>query len=374
MSCPRRRRPSVKFFHTHISPRAVELASETLRSGFVSEGELARRFESALAFQLGLVNPVTVNSGTSALHLALVVAGVGPGDEVILPAQTFVASGLAVLMCGAVPVFADIQPQTGNIDPWSVSQKITSRTKAVMPVHWAGYPCDMDEILSLAEAAGLTVIEDAAHALGATYKGRKVGALSRFTAFSFQAIKHLTTGDGGALCCRDEDDHAEARRRRWFGIDRERDLPSVLGERQYNLSHLGFKYHLNDLAAAVGLGNIPDIHSILARHRQIAAFYRRELGGLPGLTHLELRTDRESAHWIYTMLVERREDFVAAMTTRGIPTGVVHQRIDRNAIFGGAGRLDGQEFFDGRQIALPIHVGLADENLAVIVQGIRDGW
>ena len=364
----------MQFFHTHVSPRAVALASEALESGFISEGKLARQFERELVALLGLVNPVSVNSGTSALHLALVLAGVGPGDEVILPAQTFVASGLSILMCGAIPVFADIQPMTGNIAPESIAQKITPKTKAVMPVHWAGYPCDMDEIHAIAGDAGLAVIEDAAHALGATYKGKPVGALSGFTAFSFQAIKHLTTGDGGALCCLDAKDEAEGRRRRWFGIDRDRDLPSPLGERQYDLSCLGFKYHMNDLAAAVGLGNIRDIHSILARHRQIAAFYRRELEGLSGLTHLELRSDRESAHWIYTMLVERREDFVAAMKSRGIPTSVVHQRIDRNTIFGGQGSLDGQEFFDRRQIALPVHIGLADESLAAIVKGIQDGW
>src|SRR5262249_43887055 len=160
-------------------------------------------FEQELATTLGLIRPVAVNSGTSALHLALEVAGVGSGDEVILPAQTFVASGLSILMCDAAPVFADIQPFTGNIDPGSVRAKITARTKAIMPVHWGGYPCDMDEINAIARGHDLAVIEDAAHALGAIYKGRPVGALSRFTAFSFQAIKHLTTGDGGALCCLD---------------------------------------------------------------------------------------------------------------------------------------------------------------------------
>ena len=144
----------MEFFHTHVSPRAVALASEALESGFISEGKLARQFERELVALLGLVNPVSVNSGTSALHLALVLAGVGPGDEVILPAQTFVASGLSILMCGAIPVFADIQPMTGNIAPESIAQKITPKTKAVMPVHWAGYPCDMDEIHAIAGDAG----------------------------------------------------------------------------------------------------------------------------------------------------------------------------------------------------------------------------
>ena len=247
----------MNFFHTHISPKAVDLAAETLRSGFVSEGKRVAQFEAELTRILGLARPVAVNSGTSALHLALAIAGVGPGDEVILPPQTFVASAHAILMCGATPVFADIQPSTGNVDPASVRMRITSRTKAIMPVHWGGYPCDMDEIAAIAQEDDVAVVEDAAHALGATYKGKPVGTLSRFTAFSFQAIKHLTTGDGGALCCQREEDHQAARRRRWFGIDRERDQPSILGERVYDLNEIGFKYHMNDVAAAVGLAISP---------------------------------------------------------------------------------------------------------------------
>ena len=159
-------------FNTCISERSIELAIGALRSTFVSEGKLVRQFEEGLGNRLGLVHPVAVNSGTSALHLALDLAGVGPGDEVILPAQTFVASGLVILMQRAIPVFADIDPTTGNLDPASVRAQITSRTKALMPVHWAGYPCDLDELNALAAEHDLAVIEDAAHALGATYRGR----------------------------------------------------------------------------------------------------------------------------------------------------------------------------------------------------------
>lgn len=168
------------FFHTHISERAIELADKVLRSTFISEGEFVKQFEGELSQRLGFINPVAVNSGTSALHLALAVAGVGKGHEVILPAQTFVATGLAVLMQGAIPVFADIQYETGNIEPTSIREKITKKTKAIVPVHWGGYPCDMDAINSIAEEHGLTVIEDAAHALGAIYKGRPIGSISHF--------------------------------------------------------------------------------------------------------------------------------------------------------------------------------------------------
>lgn len=361
----------INFFHTHISPRAIDLATETLRSGFVSEGKRVAQFEAEMTRALGLVRPVAVNSGTSALHLALAVADVGPGDEVILPPQTFVASAATILMCGAKPVFADIQPHTGNLDPQSLRVHITPRTKAVMPVHWGGYPCDMDEINAIAREHDLAVVEDAAHALGATYKGKPVGSLSRFTAFSFQAIKHLTTGDGGALCCLEESDYWAARRRRWFGIDRERDLPSILGERVYNLDELGFKYHMNDLAAAVGLGNLTDLPTTIARHREIAAAYRKGLDGVPGIKLLESNSDRESACWFFTLLVERREEFVRALKDRGIPATVVHQRIDRNAVFGGLREdLPGQQYFDSHQIALPVHVGLTDEDVQKVVEAV----
>jgi perosamine synthetase len=365
----------MNFFHTHISPKAIELATDTLRSTFISEGKRVREFEKELARTLGLMRPVAVNSGTSALHLALVIAGVRPGDEVILPPQTFVASGLAILMCGAKPIFADIEACTGNIDPISVSKNITPRTKAIMPVHWGGYPCDMDNLNAVALEHGLTVIEDAAHALGATYKGRPVGTLSRFTAFSFQAIKHLTTGDGGALCCACEEDYKAARRKRWFGIDRERDQASILGERVYDLEEIGFKYHLNDLAAAVGLGNLADTPDILARHRKIGLIYREELSDIPGLRLLEYRADRESAWWFFCVLVEERDNFIRALKSRGIPTTVVHQRIDRNRVFGGEREeLVGQKFFNERQVALPIHSNLRNEDLEHVVSAVKQGW
>jgi len=365
----------VNFFHTHVSSRAIELAAETLKSTYISEGKLVRQFEQELSRQLGLVQPVAVNSGTSALHLGLSIVGIGPGEEVILSPQTFVASALAISMCGAQPVFADIQPMTGNLDPMSVRAKITPRTKAIMPVHWTGYPCDMDELNALAREYSLFVIEDAAQALGATYKGRPIGSISRLTAFSFQAIKHLTTGDGGALCCLDEPDYLEARRRRWFGIDRERDQASILGERQYDLTAVGFKYHLNDLGAAVGLGNLPDVRANLARHRHIARTYREALAQVPGVTLLESRSDRESSYWVFTLLVERREDFVRALKSRGVPTSVVHQRIDRNQVFGGIRTdLEGQAFFDARQIALPVHAGLSNQQIGQIIGAVREGW
>ena len=363
------------FFITHISKKAKENVNEVLNSTFVSAGKIAGQFEDALSGKLGLVNPVAVNSGTSALHLALDVAGVGLGDEVILPAQTFVATGLVILMQRATPVFADIQYETGNIDPASIRKKITEKTKAIIPVHWGGYSCDMNEITSIAEEYDIAVIEDAAHALGATYKGKPIGSISRFTAFSFQAIKHLTTGDGGALCCLDDNDYHNAVKKRWFGIDRVNSKPSILGEREYDIDAVGYKYHMNNLAAAVGLGNLDDFPSNLKRRREIASRYRDELKNVPGLKLLDYKNDRESAYWLFTVLVERRLDFIKKLKEQGVSASVVHLRIDRNSVFGGiTPDLPNQERFNEDQVAIPVHSGLSNDDVKQIINCIKRGW
>jgi perosamine synthetase len=275
----------------------------------------------------------------------------------------------------AVPVFADIQVDTGNIDPESIKEKITSRTRAIIPVHWGGYPCDMDEINAIASNYNLKVIEDAAHALGASYKGKPIGTLSDFTAFSFQAIKHLTTGDGGALCCDKTEDYQAAKQKRWFGIDRENSKPSISGEREYNVSEMGYKYHLNDYSAALGLANLCDLPAILNRHRFIVDVYSKELSNTPGVTLLRYNSDRQSSYWIFTILVERREDFIRKLASHGIPTSVVHLRIDKNNIFGGIRKeLINQEKFNELQVSLPVHSGLTDEDIKNITETIKNGW
>ena len=363
------------FVDTYISEKAITLATEVLRSGYVSAGEYADKFEDELEGRLGLVNPVTVNSGTSALYLALAVAGVKPGDEVIIPAQTFIATGHSVLMHYATPVFADIQYKTGNIDPNSIREKITEKTKAIIPVHWAGYPCDLDEINEIAGEHGLAVIEDAAHALGASYKGKPIGAVSRFTAFSFQAIKHLTTVDGGALCCFDKDDVYQAKRRRWFDIDRENSKPSMLGERIYDAEKTGYKCHMNDLSAAIGLGNLEDFPVKLKRRIEIGGIYREGIKDVPGLQLLDYKDDRESACWLFTMLVERRTDFIRKLKESDIPASVMHLRIDNNSVFGGIRPdLTVQAEFNENQVSVPVHSGLTDNDVELIVNTIKKGW
>jgi perosamine synthetase len=358
-----------------ISPQAIELATEVLRSGWVSEGFRVAEFEDVLSKEHRLSHPVALNSGTSALHLALVLAGVKAGDEVVVPPQTFVATGHAVLMQQATPVFADIDPLTGNLSPASVERALSDRTKAIIAVHWGGYPCDLDALAAVAARSKVALIEDAAHALGASYHKRPIGSVSRFTCFSFQAIEHVTCGDGGALCCKDAGDAAEARRRRWFGIDRGQAGPFELGEREVDIETVGFKYHMNDLAAAVGLGNLAGLRERLARRKDIAGLYRQSLEGVPGLTLLRADDGHASAHWLFTVLVERRASFVRALEERGIPTSVVYRRIDRHPVFGRTRPdLAGQDSFDERQISIPLHSSLSDREVQQVVDGVRAGW
>jgi perosamine synthetase len=366
---------NIPFFNTHIEPGAQEQVASVLQSTFLSEGTVVRDFEDRLADQLGLTNCVALNSGTSALHLALVLAGIGPGDEVILPAQTFVATGLVIIQQGATPVFCDIDYQTGNMLVGSFREKVTARTKAVIPVHWGGYPCDMDEINAIARENNIVVVEDAAHALGAIYKDKLIGGLSDYTCFSFQAIKHLTTGDGGALCILSNDKYKEAITRRWFGIDRENAAVSELGERQYSIEKLGFKYHLNNYAAALGIANLNGFDRRMKSRREVAAFYHRSLENVAGIELFKYRGDRQSAYWLFGFHVEKRLEFIRSLKAKGVATSVAHQRIDRNRIFGSKrADLFNQERFDATQIHIPIHDAIDMEKAGYIVDAIRAGW
>lgn len=360
----------MNFFDTTITEEAKTEVMRCLDSGFISEGKLVEEFEHELARILGYVFGVAVNSGTSALHLALILAGVGEGDEVILPAQTFVATGLAVLYCGATPVFADIDNSTGNIDPNWVSKKVTAKTKAVISVSWGGNPPVLDVLQEVCHKYGLKLIQDNAHALGATYQNTPVNYFGDFNCFSFQAIKQLTTGDGGLLVCKRYEDYKMARKLRWFGIDRERDLPDDTGERQYDLHRVGYKYHMNDLSAALGLGNLHGINSRTRCRNEIANYYDNRLA----LSCYTTIRDPGSSDWLYTILVDRREEFMKTMKDKGIPVSVVHVGIDRNEIFGGKQDLPNQRYWDEHHVCLPIHSSLTDEDIEQVVQAVRSGW
>lgn len=365
---------TINFFNTTITEKGLEYVNQTLKSGRISAGVVADNFEKKLS-DYGLINPVTLNSGTVTMHLALIASGVGFGDEVILPAQTFIATGLAILHVGAKPIFADIDLSTGNISVESIKNKITEKTKAIIPVHWAGFPCDMDEINKLAKKYNLSVIEDAAHAFGATYKGKLIGSLSRFTSFSFQAIKHLTTGDGGALCCLYDDDCKLVKRLRWFDIDRENSKVNFLGERDYDVTNVGYKYHMNDLSASLGIGNLETINEKLKKVRNISEIYNKKLSNVNGIKLMNYNQESNSSYWLYPIMVENRNNFVKKLSEKNIPTSVVHQGIDKNTIFGGKNYdLINQRIFDDNQIHLPINDTLTLENVDYVIESIKGGW
>lgn len=365
----------ISIYNTYIAANAAERVAEILRSTFISEGKQVKAFEQELTLYLSIRNPVALNSGTTALHLAMDLAGIGEGDEVILPAQTFVATGLVILQQKAKPVFADINYEDGNISVQSIKQKITDKTKAILCVHWGGYPCDMDAIHAIAKDHNLIVIEDAAHALGASYKNKSIGSISHYTCFSFQAIKHITTGDGGAIATTDESKYKEALAKRWFGINREASVPTELGERSYDIAALGYKYHMNDYAAALGLANLDGFKERLLHRKKIAQLYNEQLKNIAGLQLFSYDSSRESANWLHGMHVQNRLGFTRKLKSHGITASVIHQRIDRNSVFKGLTKdLVSQEKFEETQIHIPVHDAITMDDAEYIIKTIKNGW
>lgn len=359
-------------FKPDVSDRAVARVAEILHSGWLSEGPVVAAFERAFAAFVSAPTAVAVNSGTAALHLAIVLAGLRPGDEIVTSPQTFVATAQAALMHGLRVVFADIQRDTGNIDPVDIPKRLSERTRAVLPVHYGGYPCDMDEIHEIADRHGLEVIEDAAHALGASYKQRPVGSLSRFTAFSFQAIKHITTGDGGMLAVAQDNDGEKARRLRWFGLER---TPRAGTAVSADITEIGFKYHMNDVAAGLGQVQLEDFPPRLTRRQTLNRIYRDRLHRVPGVQLLKMAADRTHAVWLFTVLVERRGAFIDAMRSRGVEAGVWHERIDRYSVCGGVrADLAGVDYFTGRQVCLPLRDTLTDDEVELVLRSVERGW
>jgi len=302
---------------------------------------------------------------------------VGPGDEVISTAMTCTATNTPILEQYARPIFADIQWSTGNLDPADIEHRITRRTKAIICVHWGGYPCDLDEIHAVAGRYNIPVIEDAAHALGARYHGRNIGGQSQFTMFSFQAIKHLTTVDGGLLAMTDEADYEEAKRRRWFGIDRERRTPSEEWPGYYHWPQVqvGYKYQPTNVQAAIGLGNLLHFDEIFAHRVELAAYYRRELADVPGLRLFHYDDDRRCAWWLFTVHVEGRRAFHDMMKARGIETSVCHIRNDLHPVFGPQRHdLPALNKFQETYICLPMHQAILFKDAQYIVESIKGGW
>lgn len=328
---------------------------KTLFSGYIGEGPRTAQFEAELARWLGVREVVSVNSGTAALHLAMRLAGVGPGAEVITTPLTCLATNTPIASLGARPVWADIVPATGNISPTAVARLCNANTRAIVAVHWGGYPCDLDELAAIARQWSIPLIEDASHALGSTYKGRRIGLHADFVCFSFQAIKLLTTGDGGALVSRSPSNTERARRLRWFGLDRRLQHDDCRWEQ--DVAEHGYKFHMNDIAATIGLEQLRYLDANLAQHQQHAASYDQALRDCRHIRPLQRSADRQSAHWLYTVRVARRASFVEHFRTAGIESSRVHARNDHYQLFADAmhdaPQLPGVDVFDSEQVSIP---------------------
>ena len=278
-----------------LGGRELQYITDAVESGWVSSaGPYVQAFEAAFAEAVEARFATSTSNGTSALHLALLALGIGPGDEVIVPALSFVASANVVAYTGARPVFVDVDPVTWTIDPGAVEARLTPRTKAIMPVHLYGHPADLEPIQRLAEASSLAVIEDAAEALSARYQGRPVGALGTIGAFSFYGNKIVTTGEGGMVVTNDPDLLNRVNLLKNHGMD---------PDRRYWHPVIGFNYRMTNLQAALGLAQLEQLDQFRARKRAIADRYRSRLDGLPGLHRPCGAASAESVYWLYTVLV-----------------------------------------------------------------------
>lgn len=359
----------------YVSEKAIQAVIDTLRSGWIGQGPKVKAFEEAFKQAFEVPYAVGVNSSAAGIRLALAISGVGPGSEVLTTPLACLTSNQPILEQFATPVFADIRYLTGNIDPTDIEHRINERTKAVLCFHWAGYPADINEINSTAEKYGLSVIEDASEALGATYHGRPVGATSRFTSFSFYAIHTLTTVDGDMLTMLDEPDYEAALRRRWFGIDRIRRQPRLDGYYDFDVWEAGYDYPMTDVAGAMGLAHLDEFGALLERRRAIALAYREALADVPGIKLFEACPDRTSGFQSFTMHVERRDDFCRMIREKGVGVSIVHDRNDQYTVFGGPrDDLPTLDRFSKSYINIPLHNQLTDEDVQYVIQCIREGW
>lgn len=343
----------IPLFKVHMPDTVVGPLTETLLSGYIGQGPKVDLFEKGLGPWVGLSNAVAVNSGTSALHLALHLAGVGAGTEVISTPMTCVATNSPVLCVGAQIVWADIDPWTGNIDPLDVERKITGKTRAILAVHWGGYPCELGALGAVAAKYGVALIEDAAHAFGATYRGKKIGSVSPYTTFSFQAIKHLTTGDGGLLTVRSNDEYRRAKLLRWYGIDRETPRRDLRCEE--DIKEIGFKFHMNDLAATIGLEQLKTVGRVLEAHRANAAAYDVAFADLRRVKKLRYAKDREGSYWLYTIRTPDPDGFLTFMAERDVMVSKVHVRNDLHTAFRPFRKnLPGVDEFSAMEMSIPV--------------------
>ena len=376
-------RSNIPLFKVSMSDDVIDELSGVLASGYIGQGPKVEEFEDLMKGYIGNPYCNTTNAGTSALHLALHMIKrereeCPQRSEVLTTPLTCTASNFPIRGNGLDIRWVDVDPTTCNMDMQDLRRKVGPRTLAIMVVHWGGYPCDLDEIKKIQDECEVLhgfrppVIEDCAHAFGATYKGKLLGNHGNICMFSFQAIKHLTTGDGGLLVSPDYDLHSRAKLLRWYGLDREKS-PDMRCEQ--NVSEWGYKMHMNDINATIGIQNFKTVKDVLAKHQKNGKTYTNTLKGVAGVTLLEDADDRESTYWIYTLRVSDRDGFIKKLKEFGIAASRVHDRNDKHgSLKEYRAMLPGTDEICSDMICIPCGWWVNKEEIGFIVDTIRKGW
>ncbi len=359
----------IRLFTVNMPAGVDKPLLKTLHSGYITQGPKVEEFEGRLKRLFKTEHLLTVNSGTSALTLALRLAGVGRGDEVITTPMTCSATNLAILAVGGTPVWADVEPTTGLIDPKEALKHITPITKAIMCVDWGGAAPNLVALRKIADDFGVQLIEDSAHAFGANHT---LQGLAHFTCFSLQAIKHITTGDGGVLLCGSKAAYERGKLLRWFGIKREVGRQDSRINEQ--ITEWGYKFHMNDLAATIGLEQLNYFRNILGRHKAIASMY------LEQLSPYYIPPPKNNAYWFYTLLLPNRRErdaFQIYMSKNGIQVSQVHRRNDEYKVFQPFSGVTlgkfyqslypGLDSFSSRMVCIPVHNNLSNVEVKKII-------
>lgn len=356
----------------------IQAVVDVLKSDFLTTGPKIAEFEQTVADYVGAKYAVAISNGTSALHAACFAAGIGPGDEVITTPLTFAASANCVLYCGGTPVFADVDPKTYNIAPEDIRRKITDRTKAIIAVHLAGQPCDMDAIHSIAHEHGLIVIEDGAHALGSVYKGKKVGSMSDMTTFSFHPVKPITTGEGGMIVTDNEDFYKKMILFRSHGITRDDSMMTRNdGPWFYQQFDLGYNYRITDIQCALGCSQMKKLDRFLARRKEIVARYNEAFADCDNIITPYQLSDTESGWHLYIVQVkncDRRQVF-EAMREKEIGVNVHYIPVYMHPYYQEHGYenvhcANAEEIYS-HIISLPLYPGLTSEQQDYVIDTLK---
>lgn len=340
-----------------------------LYSGYIAMGDAVYQFEKEFGEYIQNPNVLVLNSGTAALHIALSLLNVGFGDEVISTPMTAEPTNTTIALTGAKVVWADVDEKTGLLDPKSVREKITEKTKAIMLVHYAGMVCDMDEFNKISKEFNIPIIEDTAHALGSKYNGKMVGSNSRFTCYSFQAIKHMTTVDGGAISFNNPEDIEPARKLCWFGLSK------GVSRLENDITRAGFKYNMNNVNATIGSVQLREIPNVISKYIENGKRYDKELANVDGVTLVPYYKNTEPSYWLYTMKVERRDDFIRMMESNGILASTLHHRSDTHSVFNQSKtELPNMDKFYNEFVHIPCGWWVGEEEHEKIVSAIKSGW